>query len=118
MNVAAIRIEINDRIPDDLAWTMVRDVAAASSLVHIDPVRREGFSGGEEMGAASVAANTESDDVRMLDQQQQIADAIRAAFFNERSLEGQRLRVRHQAQSPNFDRATQLTHLIHATCLN
>ena len=64
------------------------------------------------MGAAAVAADAKREHVGMFDEQQEVADTIRAAIFHERTLERQCLRVRHQAQPPNLDGATHLTHAI------
>jgi hypothetical protein len=47
----------------------------------------------------------------MFDEQQEVADTIRAAIFHERTLERQRLQVRHQAQATNLDGANDLTRL-------
>ena len=91
MHVAAIRLQIHDRISDDLAGTVVGDVAAASGLVHLDAARRQRFGCREDVTAAAVAAHAERQHVRMFDEQQQIADAVRAALFDERALQRERL---------------------------
>jgi hypothetical protein len=63
------------------------------------------------MGAAAVATDAKREHVGMFDEQQQVADTIRAAVFHKRTLERQCLGVRHQAQPSNLDGATDLTRL-------
>ena len=50
MDVAAIRIQIDDRIADELARPVVGDVAAAAGLEDLDAFGREGISGRDDVG--------------------------------------------------------------------
>src|SRR3982751_1447311 len=47
MHVAAVRLEVEDGIPDDLAGPMVGDVAAAAGLVDFDAAPSQRLVGGE-----------------------------------------------------------------------
>ena len=53
--------------------------------------------------AAAVAAHAEREHVRMLDEQQQIADAAGAPLLDERALQRERLGVRHEAEPADFE---------------
>jgi hypothetical protein len=94
VHVAAIRLQIDDRIADDLSWTVVGDVAAAAGLVHGDAARRERIGRRQDVGAAPVAADAKREHVRMLDEQQLIVDLILAPLVDKRSLQLERLGVR------------------------
>ena len=77
VDVAAIGLEIDDRIADELPGPVVGDVAAAAGLVDLDAARRERIRRREDVRAPAVAAHAERQDVRMLDEQQHVVDAIR-----------------------------------------
>ena len=66
VHVAAVGIQVDDRVADDLPWTMIGDVASAPRLVHVDAACREHVRRRQDMSAAAVAANAERQDVRML----------------------------------------------------
>src|SRR5512138_1900550 len=100
VDVAAIRPEIDDGIPDDLAGSVVGDVAAASGLVHLDAAGRKRFGRREDVTTATIAAYAKRQYVRMLDEQEQIADVIRAPLFNERPLQRERLGIAHHPETP------------------
>ena len=51
VHVAAIRPQIDDRIADELAGTVVGDVAAAARLEQLDAARRERLRRGEDVRA-------------------------------------------------------------------
>jgi hypothetical protein len=56
------------------------------------------------MRAAAVAPHTKREHVRVLCQEQEIADAIRDPLFDERSLKGQRLGIGNGPETTNFER--------------
>ena len=67
MHVAPIRLQIDDGIRDDLAGTVVGDVAARPASEHVDTESRECFrSCGDAVGAPAVTLDAERDDVRVL----------------------------------------------------
>ena len=107
VHVAAIGLQVDDRVADDLAGAVVGDVAAAAGLVHLDAARGQRLGGRENVRSAAVAAHAERQDVRMLDEQQQIADAARAPLLDERALQRQRVGVRHEAEPPDLERVAQ-----------
>ena len=63
MDVAAIGIQVDDRIADDLSGPVIRDVAAAPGFVHLDAARGQRFVGRENVSAAAVSANAEREDI-------------------------------------------------------
>ena len=77
---------------------MIGDVAATPRLVHLDAARGQLGGRGEDVAAAAVAAHAKRQHVRMLDQQEQIADLAALPLFDERALERQRLGVGSAAQ--------------------
>ena len=103
MHVAAIGIEVDDRIADELTGTVIGDVAAASGFVHLDAARGERVGGGEDVRASAVAAHAERHHLRMFEQQQRVGNAAGAAFFDQRALQRERVRVRHAPETPNVE---------------
>ena len=103
MHVAAIRLEVHDGIADDLAGAVIGDVAAAAGLVDLDAARVQHLGRREDVRASAVAADTERQHVRMLDEQQQVADAVRSPILDERALDLERVRVRYDAESSDFE---------------
>ena len=70
MQVAAVSLEIDDRIADELPGPVERDVAATLDLEQLDPPRREQLGRREEVPLLRRAA--ERDHRRMLDEQQHV----------------------------------------------
>ena len=77
-------------------------VAAASSLDDFDPFRTKRVEIHEDVRSAAVAPDPDSQDVRMLDEQQRIADATGAAILDERALQLERLGVGNEAEITEF----------------
>ena len=98
VHIAAIGLEVDDRIADELPGSVISDVAASSCFVHSDVECGEPFGGCEDVRPAAVAAHSERQHVRMLDQQEDISDSTGATFFHERTLQREGLCVRHPAQ--------------------
>jgi hypothetical protein len=73
--------------------------------VDLDAARHEVVGRGENVRAAAVAAHAERDDVRMLDEQQQIADAPLAPLLDERPLQRERLAVRQETEASDLKRS-------------
>ena len=86
MHVAAIRLQVENRIADDLSGTVIRDVSSASGLVDVDAASRQRIGRGQDVRAAAVTANAEREDVGMFDEEQEIADAAVPALLDERAL--------------------------------
>jgi len=83
--------EIEDGIADDLAGTVVGDVSATIGRVEFDAFLAEDAFGDEEIGAAGVA--TESDDVGMLAEKEDVVDGGGFEGGDEALLEGVGVRV-------------------------
>ena len=109
----SVRLQVDDRIADDLPGTVIRDVAAASRLVDFDTSTREHLVRRENVRASTVSPNAEGQDVGMFDEEQHVADAARAAILDERSLERERFTVRHEPKPSHLDRASGLPCLSH-----
>ena len=65
----------NDRVPDELAGSVVGDVAAAVDVVHSAPKSPRRSSASQQVGAVTVA--THGVDVGVLDQQQVVVGRVR-----------------------------------------
>jgi hypothetical protein len=78
--------EVKDGIADDLAGAVIGDVSAAIGGVEFDALLTEDVFGGEEIGAAGIAA--ESDDVRMFAEEKDVVDGGGFAGGDEALLQG------------------------------
>jgi hypothetical protein len=86
MNVAADGIEIEDGIADELAGTVIGDVAASVCFAELDIFLSEDIFGGEEIFLAGVAA--EGEDVRMFAEEEDVVDGAGFAGGDDALLEG------------------------------
>lgn len=102
MHVTTIGSEVQDWVSDDLTRTVVGDIAASPCFPHFDSAFGEGLSRRENVGAATVAAHADRQDVWVLDQEQQILDAAGAPLLDEPALKQERLAVRNNAEVTNF----------------
>lgn len=103
VNIATVRIQVEDRVANDLAGTVICNIATSTRLEDLDVPRGERGGRREDVGAPPITANAQGQDVGMLDQQQQIAHPIGLALIDQRPLKRESLRVRHQAKPPDFD---------------
>jgi len=103
MDVAAIRIEIENRVSDDLPRTVVSDVASAARFMELDSAGIQLSGRRQDMTATTVAAHAERQHVRMLHEQQNISHMTPLALFYERSLEGERLSIGLAAESSDLN---------------
>jgi hypothetical protein len=65
---------------------MVRHVTASPRLVDRDATSCQLILTCQDVSPATVVSNTECQNVRMLDKEQDIRDAVELTIFNERSL--------------------------------
>jgi hypothetical protein len=96
VQVAAVRLEVEDRIADELAGTVVRDVAAAAGLEDVDA--EQPLLSASSMRTCSGAGRAERDDVRVLEQEQRVAGSRPPAPGDELLLQLERLGVRDRPQ--------------------
>jgi hypothetical protein len=101
MDVAPVGPEIKDWIPDNLARSVVRDVAAPAGFVHVNATLGERFRTGQDVRAAAVASHPEGQDVRVLEKQQNVACPPGLTVCHERPLQAERFGVRHRSQPAN-----------------
>jgi hypothetical protein len=83
---------------------VIRDVAAASGFRHFDPELRQLRIRCEDVGTAAIAFHAKRDHRRMLEQQEQVWNAIGAPLLDERALHRQPFRVRNGAEAANLER--------------
>ena len=102
MHVAAVGTQIEDRVADELSGAVVGDVAAATGFEDLDAARGELLGRRHDVSARRRQLDAERQDVRMLQQQQRVGDAVRAALLDERALQldglARRRRVRDDAR--------------------
>jgi len=91
VHVAAVRLEVQDGVADELTRPVVRDVAASSGLEQRDA--HEPAFGIVREHVVRVRRRAERDDVRVLEQQQLVRDHAGAALADQRLLELERLAV-------------------------
>src|SRR5687767_2959177 len=103
MHVAAIGLQIEDRVADNLARSVVRDVAAASRLRDFDAELRETLGRGQHIGTAAVALHAKRDDRGMLQQDQEIWNAAGAALLDELALKCQSLAVGNETETADLE---------------
>ena len=103
MHVAAIRIEIENRIADQLARPVIRHVAAAAGLEHVDAERRQSIGRGQDVRTA-VFLDANGEDVRMLQEQQRIGNAIGLALVDQPALQLEPVRVGNEPEPPHLER--------------
>jgi hypothetical protein len=99
MNVAAIWFEVDDGIPNRLTGSMVGDVAATPGLKYCDPTGIERLRGREDVRSPAIASHAERQNMRVLDEQQRVADPSGPTVFDQCALQRERVCVRHQAES-------------------
>jgi hypothetical protein len=107
MHVAAVGVEVDDRITDDLAGAVVGHVAAAARFVDPDAEPRQLLVAGDDVGAAAVALDAERDHRRMLEQQQGVGHLAGPPLLDERLLHGEALRVVDDAEAMHDQRLHQ-----------
>ena len=93
--------EIEDGVADELAGTVIGDVAAAIDLVEGDAAGGEQLVGREDVGAVGVAA--EGENRRVLKQQENVADAAGGAQGDEFVLKAERFAVVHAPEIEILD---------------
>src|SRR5262245_17063876 len=108
MNVAPIRLQVDDRIADDLPWSVVSDVAAAARFEHSDSLRRERLGCRQDVRATTVTAHAERQHRRMFDKQKSVGDLVRLALFDEPPLQIECVAVCDDAEPLNFEASHQV----------
>src|SRR5690606_6694235 len=101
MQVAAIRLQIENGIADDLAGTVVGHVAPSPAWREVDAPGLELL--GRQQDVSLFPGRPHGDDVRMLQQEQQIRDEAFPAFVNELQLQIGRRPIAHLAQMSNLE---------------
>jgi len=94
---------------------VIGDVAAAAGLVDLDAARGERLRRGENVRAATVAADAERQHMGMFEQQQHLVDAAGPSLLDERALQRERVSVRDALQPAHIEHPRCLLHL---TCLS
>ena len=108
MDVLSIRLEIEDRVGDQLPRAVIRDIAAASGLDDLDSTGGQCLGGGDDVSPGLGELHAERDHVGMFEQQQRVGDAPRAPVFDEGLLQVERFAVRDQAEAAD----QQVTHCV------
>jgi hypothetical protein len=96
-----VAAEVEDGVADELAGAVVGDVAAAVDLVDFNALVGEGGIGGEDVGAGAVAA--ESEDGRVLEEEEGVPDAVGFAGGDDFGLDAEALGVGDAAELKEMD---------------
>ena len=102
VHVTPVGLQVDDWIADDLPGTVVGDVAAATGFEDLNPARGKRLRRRQDVRTSAVTAHAQRQHRGMFDQQQLIADGIRATLFNQFTLERQRLGITDHSQPANF----------------
>ncbi len=103
MHVAAIGIEIENRVADQLTGPVVGHIAAASGLEHLDAARRQLLRRGDDVGSA-VLLDADGHDMRMLKQQEGVGNSAGLAILDQRALQLEPLRIRNEPEPTHLER--------------
>ncbi len=103
VQVAAIGLQVEDGVADELAGAVVGDVAAATGLEQLDRIR--GALSFVEQHVRRVTRRAERDDVRVLKQQERVIDVAGTTPADELLLQLQPLCVGDGAEPGNTEAA-------------
>ena len=99
MEVAAVAVQVDDRVPDELPGAVVGDVAAPLDVEDLDAAPLERLARGQEVLRPARAA--EGDDRRVLAEEERVGHLASLAPAGEVALERQRLGVGDAAEVAN-----------------
>ena len=102
VDVAAIGLQIDDGIADELTGAVIGDVATTPCFVNVDASSGQLIGRREDVAAPAVAPHAESQDVRMFQEQQQIVQLAPLPFIDERALQRKCFVVRDEPERPNL----------------
>ena len=88
--------QVDDRVADELPWSVISHVAATVDLVQFDAAAGQPFIAGEYVGARGVAA--EGDYRRMLEKEEGVADEACLARRDHAGLDGEAVGVGDAAE--------------------
>ncbi len=107
VDVAAIRVQVDDRIADDLAGPVIGDVAAAAGFENLDAAGASASGSRQDVRASTVAADAERQDVGMFDEEQQVAERAGPAILDQRALQRRALlRTERRPRPPRLLQTT------------
>ena len=87
VHVAPIRLEVDDGIAHELPGAVVGHIAAAPRFVHVDAAGRQHLRRRDDVRAGAVRFYAERDDVRVLEQDQDVRDPVRFPILDECALQ-------------------------------
>jgi hypothetical protein len=93
MHIAPIGSKIEDWVSDDLSRPMVGDVSAPARLMDLDAKGGQLFRSRQNVTTATVATNAKREDVRVFDEQENIAYSTALPIVDQRSLKGKRISI-------------------------
>ena len=101
MDVLPIGSQTDDRIANDLSGSVIRDIAAAASLVHLDAARAQQIGRRQNVRTAAITPHAERQDMRMLNEQQRVINRAAYPILDECALQGERIAVGHASEAPD-----------------
>jgi hypothetical protein len=104
VHVASIRLEIDDRISNELSRSVVGDAPAASRFVNLDAAGCQRAGVRQDVRAAAIAFDAERQDVRVFDEKEHVARSPGAAILDERALKLERLAVPYAPETADLER--------------
>src|SRR5262249_20063296 len=113
-DVAAIGAEVENRVANQLSWSVIGHIPTAAGLEQVDAARREGLHGHDNVRRCAACFDAQCHNVRMFEQQQRIWNAIRTTLLDELALQREGVSVCHEAEASylqgSHQRLTDSTH--------
>ena len=98
MHIAPIGTEVENRIAHHLSRSVVGDISAAPRLVNLDAAGCQDVGAGPDVRSSAVPLHAERQDMRMLDEQQDVVSPTGPPLLDELTLERQGVGVGNPSQ--------------------
>jgi hypothetical protein len=104
MDVLAVGPEIENRVPDDLARAVIRDIAATPRLEHVYAQRREPLRSRNDVASCAPVPDADGEHVWVFEHDERVRNGSCPALLDQLTLQFQRFAVRHAAHTANLQR--------------
>jgi hypothetical protein len=103
MDVAAVGIQIQDWIPDDLAGTMISDVATSAGFVELNMPGIEFVGTHQQMSPPAITPRSQCQHTGVLDEQQHVVHASELPIGDEIALQRESIGITRHSKTANFE---------------
>ena len=102
VHIAAIWLEVDDRITHELPRAVIGHIAPATRFAHLDTLCGEHLGCSHDVRAGAIGLYAERDDMRMLQEEKDVRRPARLAIVDERPLQCECICVGHDPEAANF----------------